>query len=215
MNKEYKYKDWNLDSYLEVYMCYYFEELQKASYISEFTHHSKKWDISPKVVRPYLLQQKTKSKQSEYHLLHPCTYTADFSGKFTEKASNIFYLDPSKPVSRNIKDIPFRLSRTDGSLDFHVEVKSVNESTTSSSISFVVFQKVVHLLYRDYINKIQPFALTKPVYKKTLFYNTFFPKQVYKEQVYLVNCSGGRKGDSKIKFKVNTLETFLDDRNNN
>lgn len=208
MNKEYKYKDWELDSYLEVYMCYYLEELQNAGYISEFTHHSTKWDISPKVVRPYLLQLKTKSKQSEYHLLHPSTYTADFSGKFTEKASNIFYLDPSKPVSRKIQDIPFRLSRTDGSLDFHLEIKSVNESTTSSSISFVVFQKVVHLLHGDFINKVQPFTLSKPAYKKTLFYNTFFPKEVINREVYLVDCQWGKKGTSKIKFSTRTLEDY-------
>lgn len=209
---EYVYKDWVLDSYLEVYFCYYLEELQEDGFIEEFRQHDTTWNITPKVSRKYLKQLKTKVNEVEYHVAHPSTYTADFNILWTKKASNILYLDPSKPV-KDIKNIPFRLSRTDGSLWSHVEIKSINESTTSSSVSFVVFQKVILDKYNDYVQKIQPFCLTKPQYKKTLFFQTFVPKQVFREQVYRVNCKTGKIGESKFKFPVKTIEEFLKERN--
>jgi hypothetical protein len=105
----YKYKDWVLDSYLEVYFCYYLQELQDRGYIEEFRQHDKTWALTPKFTRNYLKQLKTKVNEAEYFICHPSTYTADFNILWTPKASNILFLDPSKPVT-NIKNIPFRLS---------------------------------------------------------------------------------------------------------
>ena len=208
MSKEYKYKDWNLDSYLEVYFCYYMQELKDRGYIEEFRQHDKTWDLTPKFTRKYLKQLKTKVNEEEYFVCHPSTYTADFNILWTKKAANILYLDPSKPVT-NITNIPFRLSSTDGSLWTHVEIKSINESTTSSSISFVIIQKVVMDKYNCFVQKVQPFAVTKPAYKKCLFYQTFFPKKVIDEQFYVKSGSWGKAGESKIKFPIKTVDEYL------
>lgn len=209
MNKPiYKYKDWVLDSYLEVYFCYYLQELQDRGFIEEFRQHDKTWALTPKFARNYLKQLKTKVNEAEYFICHPSTYTADFNILWTPKASNILFLDPSKPVT-NIKNIPFRLSSTDGSLWSHVEIKSINESTTSSSISFVIIQKVIMDKYNDFIQKVQPFALSRPAYKKCLFYQTFFPKKVVEEQFYVKSGSWGKAGTSKIKFPIKTVDEYL------
>lgn len=211
MNKPiYKYKDWILDSYLEVFFCYYLQELQDNGFIDHFEPHVSKWDITPTFTRKYLKQLKTKSIEAEYHLLHGGSYTADFSILFTSKAANIFYLDPSKPV-KNIKNIPFRLSRTDGSLVCHVEIKSTNESTTSSSYSFAIWQKVIMKDFNEYVQKIQPFSLDRIQSKKTLFHQTFYPQRVLNSQVYKVNCSGGRVGETRIKHEYKTFKQFINE----
>ena len=60
--------------------------------------------------------------------------------------------------------------------------------------------------YGHYVQKIKPYDSNG---KGCLFEKTFTPKEVIDSEIYQVNCKGGLKGSSKLKYKANTLEEYL------
>ena len=193
----------NFKSLEELYFSYYLEELKEAGYIKSWRYEISKFQLTEPYIRTYLKQLKTKIVEKEEFLLHGSSITADFTILWTEKAKNIFYLDNYYAI-KDIKSIPFRLGEL-GIKTSYIEIKPTNESKTSSSISFPYKQKFCLNEYGIYIQKIKPFDSKK----KCLFSDTFTPNDVIKSQIYLKDCKYGKKGDSKIKYEIKTLNEFI------
>jgi hypothetical protein len=213
MNKkqEYHLNNYKLKSFLEYYFALWLNELVELGYVDKWTYEETTYPLFEGLKLPYKKQMATKVKDSEEHIFAKASYTEDFSIFWNNSSKNIFYLDPSIATTELIKDIPFRLCNP-LILDYlvsHVDVKSTNASTTSSSVSQPYKAKWVYDKYGILIHKIYPFSLGKVDYKKTLFYKTFIPKEVLKLEVYKRDSKWGKKNASKIKFETRSLESYL------
>ena len=200
MSHNYEFK-----STIELYFSYYLEELQDNGYIDWWGYESSTYDLSESVSLPYKQYLKSgKIKDKLEHVMHKASITADFTIEWLEKAKNVFYLDVNEPIDymSSVRDIPFRVN---GNLVSEVEIKGSSERTTSSSVSFPYKQKWCYQLYKVYIQKIKPIHPTKGL----LFGDTFTPKKVIKEEVYKRDCKWGKKGESKLKYEIKTLDEFI------
>lgn len=193
----------------ELYFSYYCDELIESGFAEKAVYEEVTFNLSGPVKFESIKQLKTKAKTVVNHLLHGSSCTADFSILWTPKALGIFAHDISKSTAADIPKIPFMFVGNSSHLISHVEIKAENESSTSSSVSFPYKQKWVFQRYSVLVQKIQPFGKKKT---DTLFRKTFYPKAVLANEVYKVNCAGGRVGESKIKHKTKTIEEFLDGR---
>ncbi len=140
-------------------------------------------------------------KGKEKFLLHPLTYEADYVLKFTGKAFDIGLADyiASRSYYHNNKKALFLSS----SKTFIVEVKPDNmfkRKQNTSDISFAIKQKVLYHFMNTFINKIKI---------PDLFIKTFTPEKYIANQIYQKTTKYGRKGTSKIKFKVRTIGEWL------
>lgn len=207
MWKELKYLGVEYKSLEEVYFAAYLEELRINGFISSFHYEKHTFELTDSVSIPYLKQLKTKVVSKDEHILAKTSLTSDFTIYWNDKASNIFFLDKS-PI-RNVKRIPFRV---DNNLKIsEVEIKAINESNTSSSISFPVKQKWVYDKHKIFIQKIKPFD---PKNVKSLFTLTFYPEFVINDLTYKRTTKFGIKGTTKIKGKFKTIKTFLETYDN-
>ena len=196
---EYKSKE-------ELYFSFYLEELKEAGYVKSWGYEVSKFQLTEPYSRSYLKQLKTKVKEEEEFLLHGSSITADFTINWRTKADGIFVLDDGEAVLK-VKDIPFRF-QNELSFKSQIEVKAINESKTSSSYSFPYKQKFCLYLHNVFIQKIKPFDPEK----KCLFSDTFVPDKVLQCEKYKRDSKHGKKGESKIKYKIKTLEEFVDGR---
>lgn len=195
-------------STIEYYFYLYCLELKKYGFIEKIGYEVSTYSLCDPYERTYLQELKSKVVKKTENLLRKSSITADFSIKWTTKAKNIFYLDTSCPIKGKVKDIPFRLYTEDSdNIISLIETKGMNESTTSSSISFVIKQKQCQKDHNVYIQKIRPYW-SKPK-SDILFQNTFTPREVLKLEVYKRDCKWGKKGESKIKYPVIILKSFL------
>lgn len=207
-NNEYYLNNYKFRSFLEYYFALWLNELQERDYIKKWTYEETTFPLFDGLKLPYLKKLKTKNKIVDEHIFDVASFTEDFCIYWEFKSENIFYLNHAIPVTKNVSEIPFRLG--DGkTLITYVDVKSTNASTTSSSVSYPYKAKWVYQKYGILIHKIYPFSLGKTDYKKCLFYQTFFPKKVIEEQVYIKSGKWGRVGDSKLKFPVKTVDEYL------
>jgi hypothetical protein len=136
--------------------------------------------------------------------MRKASITSDFTIKWSERAKNVFYLDVTEPINSLIRYIPFRVDDPKERIS-QVETKGSSERTTSSSISFPYKQKWCYQLHNVYIQKIKPFHPLKGL----LFGDTFTPKEVIKLERYKRDCKYGKKGNSKIKYDIKTLEEYV------
>lgn len=210
--KNYEINGYTVKSYLEWYFALWLNELQEQGYVEKWKYEALTYPLFKGLSLPYKQQLATKVKDCSEHILAKASYTEDFYIYWTKKACNVFYLDPTVPIKDNVGDIPFRLGNP-STLDLFslVDVKSTNASTTSSSVSQPYKAKWVYDKYGVLIHKIYPFSLGKVDYKKTLFYQTFYPKQVLIEEVYQNNTKYGKVGNSKIKHEIKTFKQFIND----
>jgi len=200
----YKYKSED-----EEYFSYYCDELKAQGFIKEFGYEVSKFDLSPKYSRSYLKAGKRKELHKEEHIYKSSSITADLTIIWTKKAENIFYLNPLKPIHGNVKDIPFRLVRnTTADLISCIEVKPIYEGSISSSISFPLKMKQLQYQRGIYIQKIKPFSRKD---EDCLFQKSFTPLKVIALEKYKRDTNTNSKGDSKLRYKVRTLEVFLRD----
>jgi len=196
---------------IEFYFHLYCKELEVAGFIKEYFYEANTFDLCEPYSRKYLVQGKNKVIEKEEFLLHKSSITADFTIFWTEKARNIFYLDVTIPIIVLAKTIPFRLAKEDGyKLATFVETKGMSESSTSSSVSFPLKQKQLVKDKQIFIQKIKPFSPING--SNSLFEATFTPRKVVDLEIYKRDCKWGKKGQSKIKYKIVTLEQFLKDK---
>lgn len=212
MGKEYKYKDIQMKSDIEVYFAMYLQELKDHGFIKEWYYEKDTFELFKGYSRNFTIQLKTKTKESSEVLLEKASLTADFTVEWDERSRNIFFLDTSVPIKIPVSNIPFRLCSEDNNLLIsYIETKGFNNSvTTSSNHSFPYKQKWVKQLHGVLVQKIQPFT-----YKKNgnaLFQSTFYPEEVLKSEIYLTNTKWGKKGTSKIKHRVVKIKEFINDR---
>ena len=203
-NKTIEYKGWVLKSELEYNFCLYLEQLQEAGFIKEFGYEIHKYILSKSVYLPYLLQQKTKTKECTEFTLRENTYQPDFSVVWDISAENLFFLTRYKPIGCKVGEIPFRLTREvpssqEGYLS-EIEVKPIFEGKLKSSTEFNIIQKQLYKEQGVLIDKIQP---------EKLFKQTFVPDKLIASNVYQKQSKFGTKGSSKYKFHVRDLQEYL------
>ena len=192
----------------EYYFSLYLDELIVNGFVESYGYENNTFNLTPKVSSTYKNLSKTnKISIKEEFLLHPSTYTPDFTIIWTEKAKNIFYLDRNIPT-RNKKIIPFRLACNDRLISY-IEIKAENtfRYNASGDISFQVKQKMVYAIEKAYIQKIKPFINKKN--SKCLFCNTFTPQVVVGMEIYKRNTAFASKGQSKLKYVNTDLNKFL------
>ena len=199
-------KDFKSD--IEYYFALYLTELKAAGYVDEWVYEKYTWSLSDPIKSEYThISKRGKISAKTEHLAHKASITADFSVKWSEKAKNVFYLDVNEPIEGRVKDIPFRVDDPDVRIS-HIETKGSSESRTSSSISFMYKFKWCYQLYNIFIQKIKPYHPTKGL----LFGDTFTPVEVVKLERYKRDSKWGRKGQSKIKYKIKTLKEYVQDK---
>ena len=203
-NKTIEYKNWVFRSELEYHFCLFLEQLQENGFIKEFGYEIHKYILSESVYLPYLLQQKTKTKECTEFTLRENTYQPDFSVVWDISAENLFFLTRYKPISCKVGEIPFRLTREvpnsqEGYLS-EIEVKPIFEGKLKSSTEFNIIQKQLWKEQEILIDKIQP---------EKLFKQTFVPDELIASNVYQKQSKFGTKGSSKYKFHVRDLQEYL------
>lgn len=194
----------------ELYFHLYCEELKEAGFIKDFHYELSGFPLTGKYARKYTVQGKRKVLHKEEHLLNVSTITADFTIEWTKKAENLFYLNASIPIHCKVKEIPFRLVTEKNDYLFScLEIKPAKEMFNSaSSVSFPYKQKFLQDKHNMFIQKIKPFDPKNGL----LFQDTFTPKEVIRLEVYKVNSGLNKKGDSKLKYNIKTLEEFLNEK---
>lgn len=194
MKEKLIYNNSTFDSTDEVYFAIWLSELQSNGYIDKWLRNEKSYEIAEPVYNEYVKETQLKTKiKTEYKkqiLLNKYSYTPDFLIWWNKSAKDLFYneLNANKEIKClfviNEKDDPFSI----------VEVKPSFDKSNMTRL-FRHTQKIYYKLYGDLISLVE--------YSK-LFAETFTPRE------YLKTPTGK---DRKIsKWKVKTLEQFLNDR---
>ncbi len=192
-------EDLQLDSDDEKYIGWYFQELKEAGIIIDF-NRSKSYELNKPLKDFYIevkvLITKTKDIKKEQTLIPIKVYTPDFDVFWDYKLSEKF--------QQSIVDIGNRkLTKcfiTQGNLSV-VEVKPIFDQNNMTRL-FKTNQAIIWDKYGIYVNLI--------TYQE-LFEATFTPlKYIIEEGTYKKNSKHGNKGDNKIKWKVKTLQEYLE-----
>lgn len=193
----------DLDSNEELFIQWWLEELFSQGFITFIKREPKEFLLSEKVELIKTKILKTKTKTLPYTVLQPHVYTADFAVQWTDKAKGIFY---DLWDSGNSSDkVPLFAQWNESKLTHsYIEVKPIFDQNNMTR-EFKINQKWVWEKYKVYINLAIP---------DKLFEETFTPKKYILDQVYKRDYKDKKKkiykrGTSKIKFKVRTLEEFL------
>jgi hypothetical protein len=204
------YEGHEFKSDLELFFFLYLQELEEHGFVANIGYETSTFMLSEPYARKYLVNGKKKVLEKSESLLQKSSITSDFTFDFLPKAEGIFYIG-SNPINCLAKDIPFRLSTEDPTnLECLVEVKSVQESSrTSSNTSFPYKCKFCLEKWGRLIYKVKPYS---PQGRNCLFEKTFTPAKVLKHEVYKRNCAYGRKSESKIRYKVRTIDEYLKSR---
>lgn len=191
MNKNYTYK-----STEEKWFSWYLDELKEYGLIENYTYEEVTFTLAPKQTFKYDKQLKTKVKSVEKILFRPLTYTPDFVINFETKATSIANLPHKFPL----------FITSNSTLTAYIDIKG-GFGNKASDIRFPDKQKMMYHLHRIYVNKIEIEA--NPGKQSNIFKETFLPKKIIEECVYLKDCYWGKKGESKIKYKYHTIEEWI------
>jgi len=189
MENKYKNKE-------ELYFSYYLDELIEHKLITSYSYEEETFELSEDVKYAYrkYTQLKTKVKKQTIvkSLLKPCTYTPDFVIIADKPLEGFFNIIANNPIFISTDD-----------LKCYVDVKGLFAGRTNSTqYTFPLKQKWMYQKYGIYTNKVVP---------EKLFAKTFTPKKVIEEEVFKRDNikKGIKKRDSKLKFKVRTIEEYL------
>jgi hypothetical protein len=175
----------------EKYFYFYLEELKNFGLIKDISYEKDEFLLSTKVLYSKEVIKKTKNVVKESTLLQPHVYTIDFS----------FKIEPNHYILKKI----FKIISEDTN-KIYIDVKGKFARNLQTAVTFPLNQKWVFSKYNIYVEKKIPFDL---------FEKTFTPKRVIEEEVYKVNSKNNKykKGSSKLKFEVKTIEQFLNENN--
>lgn len=189
MENKYKNKE-------ELYFSYYLDELIEHKLITSYSYEEETFELLEDVKYAYrkYTQLKTKVKKQTIvkSLLKPCTYTPDFVIIADKPLEGFFNIIANNPIFISTDD-----------LKCYVDVKGLFAGRTNSTqYTFPLKQKWMYQKYGIYTNKVVP---------EKLFAKTFTPKKVIEEEVFKRDNikKGIKKRDSKLKFKVRTIEEYL------
>lgn len=187
----------------EEYFYYWLKELEEHGYVKniKFTEESYELNKGLNISLIKLSGKKLTPKNSSKKLISIRTYTPDFIFEFTEKAKDIFY------YKENDVESLFPLISKDNRI--YIDTKGEYTLHFSSSITFGDRQAMMWDKHQIYVQIVKPFINKEK--GKSLFESTFTPKLVIKKEIYKKDNAVKKikKGDSKIKFKVRTLNEFL------
>jgi hypothetical protein len=204
MSKLINYK---FDSSQEEYFYYWLEELYNAGYVDYIVKDRKSFvlnnPLSVNIIKVKKTKTKSTSSNKQLDLIKERTYTPDFIFSFAEKAKGIFFYEENQeenifPVFNNLHQV-------------YVDNKGEYTRHYSSSITFGDRQAMMWDKHKIYIKIIKTYIKEG---KKCLFQQTFTPKKVLQKEVYLKDIPNKniKKGDSKIKYKIKTLNEFINEQ---
>jgi hypothetical protein len=180
----------------ELYFSYYLDELKKYDIIDSYTYEEETFKLSEDIKYTHMkytqLKTKVKKQAITKSLLKPCTYTPDFIILANSPTDGFFNIAANNPIFISTND-----------LKCYVDVKGMFAGRTNSTqYTFPLKQKWMYQKYNIYTNKVVP---------EKLFAKTFTPKKVIEEEIFKRDNvkKGIKKGDSKLKFEVKTIEEYL------
>ena len=199
MSKQINYKFLNSQ---EEYFYYWLEELYDNGFISRIEPDQLSFTLNNPLNIDYTkIKGKSKVTTAQLKLIKERSYTPDFIFEFTNKAENVFYF-----IENSNKQI-FPFVNKDNKI--YVDTKGEYTKHYSSSITFGDRQAMMWDRHSIYVQIIKAYIKEG---KKCLFEETFTPKKVVKKEVYLkdIPIKNIKKGDTKIKFKIRTLDEYLE-----
>jgi hypothetical protein len=201
-----------LQSDEEIYASWFFEELKAKGYITKIIYQPEPFTLFDGAEFDWIKDIPTKKDplRKEFKtstMLSPAIYTPDILVFWSHKAKNLFY-SIDEPQSSTCKlfiahyvtgnlisDIPYS----------YIEVKPVFDDNNMTR-EVVIKHKWVYQRYGAYVNM---FIRNKVMPK------LFTPEKYIKDQVYQKAYTSKKEkkvfkaGESKIKWKVQTLEEYL------
>ena len=199
MSKQINYKFLNSQ---EEYFYYWLEELYDNGFISRIEPDQSSFTLNNSLSIDYTkIKGKSKLTTAQLKLIKERSYTPDFIFEFTKKAENVFYF-----IENSSKQV-FPFVNKDNKI--YVDTKGEYTKHYSSSITFGDRQAMMWDRHGIYVQIIKAYIKEG---KKCLFEETFTPKKVVKKEVYLkdIPIKNIKKGDTKIKFKIRTLDEYLE-----
>ena len=184
-----------LDSFEELYMSWYLEELKQAGFVDSYQYTPKTFSLSEQVQYTQVEELITKTKQSERTFMQGHSYTPDYLIKWSTRAYNVFAKTINATVKKKHEKVFFWSNFTDTgytlSLYTYIDVKPVFDMQNMTR-QFIINQKWLYDKHGIYCQKVIP---------EHLFKKTFTPER------YLKTNKSGR--DRKLKFEPVTLNEFL------
>ena len=198
-----------MDSFEELYIYWFFQELQKKGYVHSI-ERSASFTLSLPLVVEYdetvILKTKSKIVHKKQTLLKEKIYTPDFTVKWTEKGVNEFVhclirqdtlkLDLSRKVEKLFIG-EFLEWQREGDKNIwvsYIEVKSDFFDPQNMERIFKNNQAVVWDRFKIFVNLVHP---------QELFFNSFFPAK------YLITNKSGKKRKINGDLPILTLEQYL------
>ncbi len=179
------------DSDEELYLYWYFLELQEKGYILEIKR-GKTYLLSDKIFRQYIkkiqLKTKVKIEVKDLIIMEDHVYTPDYEIVWAEKAKGLFYL-PLQGLESKTKLAIAQV--IEGKTTSIIEVKPIFDAQNMTRL-FTLNKKWMFQIYGLYVTKLV---------HQEIFEATFTPVR------YLFTNKS--KGVRKIDFKVKTLEEYL------
>lgn len=175
----------------ELFMKYYFEELQEKGFIKELIYQPEPFVLNDKVEIPFIEQLKTKTKISTKTLIPKHIYTTDFeiiwsTDKFHKDLEEDFHTE--WPIFFSFMNRSF------------VEVKAVRDLQNMTRHFTSAIQPWIYQSYFIYVNLVKV---------PNIFRDTFIPEKIWDEFFYKVNGKKFSKGDKKYNWEYKTLEMYL------
>jgi len=195
-----------IQSVEELYTAYWLEELKDAGYVKEFTLQPAPFKLADAVVYDWIKNTSTKTiknrfEEKESNMLEAIEYTADAHVIWDISAMNLFFTI-DKPRDNKCKLIIAHIGFS-GDAYSYIEVKPIFDQQNMER-EFKIKQKWIYQKYKIFINLVVP---------QKFFPHNFTPKMCIDTMIYVktTNTKRGMKrpGDSKITWKVNTLNEYI------
>lgn len=182
VKKEYRFKNWVLDSQGEVDFCHYLQELKDNGYVKKFDR-AETINLSKAMTNVFPVQLKTKSKKVVKTVLQKHDYTYDFDIFWTEKGLKYFCN---------------KLGEEDWTKPFLINTENLSQIENKPEFDFSNMTRLVNLNVKWMWDKYGIFI--QVVKNKDLFTETFTPKTLLKTKT----------GKTRVfKWKVRTLEDYI------
>lgn len=195
------------DSNDELYFSWYCEELKEFGIIYDFTRGNsyelnKTLKIEYKEIK--VLKTKTKIVDKIQTLIPTKIYTPDFEIIWNRGENSRKFVQVLKESIQITK--PFICQLLEGIFTSIIEIKPQFDQNNMTRLfktnQAIMWDKKIYVNLIGY---------------EELFENTFTPKKfiLNPNQIYSNNTKFGKKGDSKIKWKIRTLKEYLDGNTTN
>ena len=186
----------------ELYFSYYLDELKQSGIVIDYQYEEETFELAPDQKFTYTkttqLKTKVKTENITKSFLKPITYTPDFAITFSKNMG--LFCDTTMTKGMPMFNIGMDI---DGNpTKSYVDIKGLFAGKTNSTqYTFPIKQKWMYDKFMIKVDKIVPFRL---------FEQTFTPKKVIELEVYRRDDQkrGINRGDTKLKYKIKTIEEW-------